>query len=111
LAVESLLEGEAGKITRKAIKMALAGDATALRLCMERIAPVRRGRRVHFTLPPIANTGDVVGALAAIAAAVSGGQISPAEAVEVAGVVELQRKAIETQEIEARLRAMEARFQ
>jgi hypothetical protein len=51
LAVESLLEGEAEKLTRKVIRLALAGDTTALRLCLERIAPVRRGRPVRIALP------------------------------------------------------------
>lgn len=38
----ALLDGEAGALTRKAVEMALAGDTTALRLCLERIAPPRR---------------------------------------------------------------------
>lgn len=44
LAIEALLEGEAEALTRKAIELALAGDMTALRLCLERIArPAGRG--------------------------------------------------------------------
>ena len=35
-----LLDGEARALTRKAIERALAGDVTALRLCLERIVPV-----------------------------------------------------------------------
>src|SRR5436190_21458026 len=46
LAVEALLDGEAEGLTRKAIKMALAGDTVALRLCMDRIAPARKDRPV-----------------------------------------------------------------
>jgi hypothetical protein len=110
LAIESLLDGEAEKLTRKAIKLALAGDSTALRLCLERIAPVRRGRPVRFPLPPVKTSGDVVSALAAVVGAMSDGQLSPAEACEVASVVELQRRAVETQELEARLHALEERF-
>jgi hypothetical protein len=58
----------------------------------------------------IKTTADVVSALAAVTAAMASGHLSPAEAVEVASVVELQRRAIETQEIEIRLHALEARF-
>src|SRR3978361_2276837 len=43
LAVEQLLHGEAEAITRKAIEMAKEGDTIALRLVLERVAPVRRG--------------------------------------------------------------------
>jgi hypothetical protein len=36
VAAEALLDGEAEGLTRKAIEMALAGDGTALRLCLDR---------------------------------------------------------------------------
>jgi hypothetical protein len=44
LAVEALLDGEAETITRKAIELAKEGDLTALRLCLDRIAPPRKDR-------------------------------------------------------------------
>jgi hypothetical protein len=37
----ALLDGEAANLTRRAIDAALAGDAAALRLCLERILPPR----------------------------------------------------------------------
>ena len=55
---------------RKAIDMAMNGDVVALRLCLERAAPVRKGRPVVVDLPPIETAKDVVGAVGAI---VSGG--------------------------------------
>ena len=39
LAMEALLDGEAEKLTRKAIDLALAGDMVALRLCLDRTIP------------------------------------------------------------------------
>jgi hypothetical protein len=39
LAVQALLDGEAEALTRKCIELAKEGDTTALRLCMERLAP------------------------------------------------------------------------
>ena len=44
LAAEVLLDGESEKLTRKAIAMALEGDTTALRLCLERILAARRDK-------------------------------------------------------------------
>jgi hypothetical protein len=88
----------------------LAGDSTALRLCLERIAPVRKGRVVRFTLPTITTPADIVSAMATIGKAMASGHLSPAEAVEIGSVIELQRRAIETQEIEIRLHALERRF-
>ena len=53
LAIEQLLGGEGEALTRKAIDMALAGDTTALRLCLERIAPAKRDAPARFPLPPM----------------------------------------------------------
>src|SRR5215211_4292561 len=44
LAVDALLDGEAETLTRKAIELAKAGDLVALRLCLDRICPPRKGR-------------------------------------------------------------------
>ena len=40
-AAQSLIENQSDAITQKAVEMALEGDTTALRLCIERIAPTR----------------------------------------------------------------------
>ena len=44
LAAAALLAGEAEALTRKAVELALVGDPTALRLCIERILPQCRER-------------------------------------------------------------------
>src|SRR4051794_31872211 len=62
LAIEALLEGEAEAIGRKCVDLALGGDTLALRLVLERIAPVRRGRPVCFALPPLDAAVDLPGA-------------------------------------------------
>jgi hypothetical protein len=51
LAAEALLDGQAEAITQKAIDLALDGDLVALRLCLERVLPTRRERRVSFEMP------------------------------------------------------------
>jgi hypothetical protein len=73
-----LLDGEAEALTRKAVTLALDGDALALRLCLDRVIAPRRDRPVHFDLPPIADIADVAKAMAAITAAVAEGAITPA---------------------------------
>jgi hypothetical protein len=42
MAAQALLAGEAEALTRKAVEAALAGDPTAMRLCLERILPRER---------------------------------------------------------------------
>src|SRR3954467_908935 len=76
-ALEALLEGEGEALTRKAVQMALGGDAVALRLCMDRLLPALRERPVSVDLPEMASPKDVVAASGALLQAVSVGEIAP----------------------------------
>src|SRR5271169_6224976 len=106
LAAATLLAGEAEALTRKAVEMALAGDPTAMRLCMERVLPPCRERTIKFSLPPIEGglTGesngpsahDVSRAMDAVTSALARGETTPGEAETIAGVVETFVRAIET---------------
>ena len=58
-------------LVRKLIEMAMAGDTTALRLAIERLAPPRRERPVRVELPKLANAADAAQAVAALVASVS----------------------------------------
>ena len=107
-AVEELLQGEAEGLTRKAVEMALEGDTTALRLCLDRIAPPRKDAPVSFSLPTIETAEDAASAARAILNAVAVGEVTPLEAASVMAVVEQFRRTLETTEIEARIAALEA---
>ena len=58
IAIESLLEGQAEALTQTAISKALDGDSMALRLCMDRIAPLPKDNTISFTLPHMENAND-----------------------------------------------------
>jgi Family of unknown function (DUF5681) len=58
LIAERLLDGEAAIITHKAIEMAKEGNPIALRLCFERLVPLRRDRPLHFAIPALNSAGD-----------------------------------------------------
>jgi hypothetical protein len=105
--MDALLDGEAEKLTRKAVDMALNGDTTALRLCLERIAPARRDRPIPFELPPLVKATDAVQAAAAVMAAVAQGELTPLEAGEFSKLIDSFTKALEVSEIEARLAKLE----
>ena len=107
MAAQVLLDGEAETLTRKCIDLALAGDSTALRLCMERIAPAVKSRPIRLSLPAINTSDDVLKAQAIAIKAMAAGDITPDEAVTIASVLEAKRKAIETVDIEARLSKLE----
>jgi Family of unknown function (DUF5681) len=108
VAIEALLEGEALALGRKAIEMALRGDGMAMKLCLERVAPVRRGRPVRFSLDPIITADDVTRALGAVLQATATGDLTPDEASTVANIMEAKRRSIEVVELEKRLAALEA---
>jgi hypothetical protein len=107
LAVEALLDGEAEKLSRKAVEMALEGNAVALRLCLERIAPPRRGRSVNLDIGPVRSGTDLAGAQSKILAAMADGDITIEEAADAARVIEAVGSAYERREMEARLTALE----
>jgi hypothetical protein len=108
LAMEALLDGEADRLTRKVVEMALAGDTTALRLCLERIMPARKDRPVTFTLPKLETPADAVKATAALVEAVARGDITPAEAAELSKLVEGFIRAVEVHDFQVRLERLEA---
>ena len=107
LAVQLLLDGEGEALTRKAVDLALAGDVTALRLCLERITPARKDAPVLFDLPPMDGALSAATAMGAILSSVASGGLTPGEASGLAGLVEAYRKALETSELEARLKVLE----
>ncbi len=107
LAAEELLEGEAETLTRKAVDLALEGDTTALRLCLERILPPRKGRPISFDMPELTNSGDVRAAALCLLRSVAEGDVTPEEASATAPLIEAVRKAIETDEISTRIDALE----
>lgn len=105
---ETLLCGQVEKLTRKAVDMAMDGDTTALRLCLERILPARRGREVTISLPQLEGTDDIVGISEAILAATVSGELTPDEAEALAKILDTHRKMIETIDLHQRVAALEA---
>lgn len=105
----ALLGGEASALTRKAVELALAGDTTALRLCLERIAPPRKDAPVQVQLPDIRTAADLPAAIAALLQAVAAGEVTPNEGERLARLVGEAGRAIDLAEIEERLSALEAK--
>lgn len=107
-AVEALLEGEAEGLTRKAVEVALSGDVTALRLCLDRISPVPKDRPLTIALPELDDAASIARAVAAVVKCVADGTLAPAEGKAIADLLEAHRRAFETEELERRIRTLEA---
>ncbi len=106
----ALFEGGIKNIAEVVIKQAQDGDLTAARLVLDKLVPNARERAVELPgLPSTENPAGVAEAQAAILQAVASGDLTPGEAATLSGIVENRRKAIETQELEQRIRAIEQR--
>jgi len=77
LLAKELFAEHADAVGRKCVSMALKGDATCMRLCMERMHPVRRGVPVEFEMPPVRNTVDLAAAINSVLQAMAKGQLTP----------------------------------
>lgn len=106
LAVEALLDGQAEQLTQKAISMALDGDTTALRMCLDRIAPALKERPVVLDMPAPTPTG-LPATMAALLQAVTAGEVTPTEAERLAKLVGVYVQALEASDFEVRLQALE----
>lgn len=107
VAMEKMFEDEAREITRKVIELAKDGDTVALRLCLDRLMPIRKDRPILFTLPPIDTPADLTKATNALLQGVASGEITPSEAAELSKLIDAHVKAIEAVEFASRLAALE----
>ncbi|MCB0123172.1 MAG: hypothetical protein KDE58_13045 [Caldilineaceae bacterium] len=101
-----LLEPHADILIQKVVDLALEGDTTALRLCLERICPPIKATDspVVFPFPkdaPLADAGN------AILQAAAAGVLSPQQAQQLLSAVATQAKIIETDELARRVEALE----
>jgi hypothetical protein len=88
LAVEAALFDRAQELVDNLVDRAKRGEPAAMRLCMERILPVGRGRPLPIELPSIRSTEDALAASDVIMDALKEGAISAREAVDLLRVVE-----------------------
>ena len=94
-------------VLRAVAGAARGGDLRAAELLLRRLWPERKGRPIEVALPEVASAADLVPALAAVASAMGRGELTPDEARAMCAVLESQRRAIETAELEARVAALE----
>jgi hypothetical protein len=104
-----LLAADAAPIFARLVRLAKKGDPIGLRLAVERLLPARgsRDRFVQFELGELRSAADLVAAAAAVIQHAAAGEITMSEAREFMGLIETQRKTIETADLAVRLEALE----
>lgn len=108
--LRELLKPHAAKLVQKVVDLALAGDVSALRICIDRIIPPVRESRLSITLPAVKDVSGCTAAQAKVLQAVTAGDLVPGEGQALSGLIENQRRALETLELEMRLAAIEQRL-
>lgn len=109
LALQGMLGQHGEALMKKCVLMAMHGDRAAMRVCMERLLPIRKQSPVQFKLPPITTAAELAKAQARMLEALSRGQLTPAEAETINNLFETRRRLLETEELERRLQALEQR--
>jgi hypothetical protein len=105
--VQEMMGDEAKAVIRKVIDKALEGDATCLRLCLERMSPAIKENPITLQLPDIQNAEDAVKAMCVVVSNVVSGEITPSEGSALSGIVETYRRTLETQDLEKRISELE----
>jgi hypothetical protein len=92
---------------RSVVEAAARGDMRAADILLRRVWPERRGRPLRLELPSVESAADLPAALGALVDAVAAGEATPEEAQAIASLLDAQRRAIETAELERRVAALE----
>ena len=100
LLLEELLHSRKEELIEKVIEQALQGDTLALKLCLERLYPVPRERRIDLPLPEVTEIAQAPAAVSKIITGIGEGEITPGEGELLTGIVERQARLLEAQQAE-----------
>lgn len=104
------MEGDLDEIVRSVIEAAKKGDMTAAKLVIDKLVPAAKDRPVSLRLPQALDIPSCLKAQAAVVDAVSSGDLLLGEGQALSALIENQRRALETLELEQRLRAIEEKL-
>jgi len=107
LLAQRMMDADAEAVIQALLKAAKGGDTTAIRMVLERTAPLPRNRPVQFDVPAIETSAHLGEAMGAILQAAADGELTPDEAVSIASLIETRRRTIATVELEARIAKLE----
>ena len=93
--LDQLAEADAETMVKKMIEHANGGDRVAARMVLNRIWAAPKARALNIELPEIRTPADLLAAHAAVAAAVTAGNITPQDGVALSSMLETHRRAFE----------------
>ncbi len=104
--LRALLEPHAPALVQKALELAMSGDTTALRLCLERLIPPIKAKDEAVSLGNLSD--DLAKGGRTILQAASQGRITPCESSMLMQGLSAQARIVEIAELERRIAALEA---
>ena len=104
--LRSLLEPHASDLVDKAKDMALNGDTTALRLCLERLVPPIKEDSVH--IEGLTKDLNLVEQGGLVLEAIASGEITPGQGAKIMHAIASQARILEVNELEERIAALES---
>lgn len=111
LAAENMFEGEAEALSRQCIELALNGNIAALKICIDRISPVKKSVPIRLPgLPEVESVSDASLLTGYLLTAVSEGRLSPLDAEVVSRSAERHLRALQVGDLEQRLSELEAQL-
>jgi hypothetical protein len=106
-ALRTLLLPHAEDLVKKAVDLALAGDTTALRICIDRIIPMMKAKDSGVRIGKL--EGSLTDQGRTVLTAMSEGSITPDEASTLMQAIGVQARIIAVDELEQRVSAIEER--
>jgi hypothetical protein len=106
--LEKMMSDGGEGVVNAVVEAAKGGDMQAARIILDRICPPRKERPISCKLPKLEDPSDLIAGISAIMAAVANGELTPGEGQALASLIEAQRRTLETEDIEQRLKAVEA---
>lgn len=107
--VRQLLEPKRTELVDKAVAMALAGDPTALRICIDRLAPPSRAEAAPVAIAGLAEAQSLTAKADVLLAAIGSGQLAPDTGSQLLNALAAVGRVAELDELAARIAALEAK--
>ncbi|EGG93309.1 hypothetical protein IMCC1989_1352 [gamma proteobacterium IMCC1989] len=110
LAAIELFHNNSEILIKKAIEKALEGDMVALKLCIDRLAPVIKEQPMtSIELPTLTNSTSVLKALATVTDKLCNGELLMSEAKAIYSLLAIYQKQLDISELQKRVDTLEQR--
>jgi uncharacterized protein YceH (UPF0502 family) len=107
-----LLDGQAEALTSKAVELALEGDMTALRLCLERLIPTRKDLPISIDIKPeSAGAKGLSEVLRKVLDGLATGDITPRQAADISKVLDSANRGTELVALEEEVAELQAKIE